>query len=903
MPLRSGLLGMKAEATLRSAWSALLARGLLLGVRERVLLVVLASILLTLGFAAALALNLAKVEEQAIAHRAQLAAGTTAHAVDLEIAAAQALLSGLATSPSLQGGELQAFYQQVERSSLPAGSRIVLYDLKGAQLINTFHPFGTPLPGPREMPANLEAIRTGQPQVSNLVVGRLTGDHVVGVLIPVHRGPDLAYVLAMSIPPISLGRILQKLPNGLIGTVVDGTGTVIISNGLRRRNVGHSIAAELQIAAEPDAHGLRPGVLRDGEATVWTVARSTVSPWLVVIELPKAALVAPRRSAWLLIGASALVFGVCGLLLAPVASRGIVSLFEALRKAADKATREKDDVEALYRTYFDSTTESLFIVQVTPDGRFLFEALNPVHERLTGLTTASIIGKEPHECLAPEPAVSVTANYRRCVAGGVPMRYDEVLTLPGGTRAWETALVPVRDPATGRICRIVGSARDITERRAMFEALRESEERFRAMAETVPDILYVSDPHGRCIYVNAHYYEFTGLRFGAVAGTGWLDAIHPKDVPAVMASMRGGAGELIECEFRMRSADGGYRWFVGRSRPIQDAHGRVVRWFGTATDVDELKQAQAALQSTNQRLRSILSSISDAYYAVDRAWRFVDVNAQAASWAGLTPEAMIGRPLTTIFPGTSVVDYIRGVMGGKSPIHVETPSSFKPGRWIDLHVYPSPEGVSVFFRDITRRKQAELTALENQDLLQSTMDLLSAHIAIIDSSGKILTVNAAWRRFVEATGTPMENAGVGANYFQVCGGVGPACADRETVTTGLRAIMKGDHDEFRFDYPCKCGGEQRWFQLRATRFGDGGMMRLVLAHENITEIMEAEQALRRLAGGSCARRMKSGGALPETSTIRRRRTCWGRAWASSARCALRRTSPNVRGARLPRARP
>ena len=656
------------------------------------LLAVLTSILIMLGFAAALALHLAKVEEQSIAHRVQLAAQNTAHAVDLEIAAAQALLSGLATSPSLQTDDLRAFYEQTSRSQRPTGSRFMLYDLHGAQLINTLHPFGTALPGPRELRPNLDAIRTGQPQVSDLVFGRGSNDYVIGVLMPVRRGPDIAYVLAVSIPPASLGRILQKLPQGLVGTVVDGTGTVVISNGVANRGVGQSVAADIQTAAAPDSNGLRPGVAQDGAETVSAIARSAVSPWLVMIELPKAVLDAPKRGAWLLIGSSALVFLLGGLLLAPFASRGIVSLFEALRKAADKATREKDDVETLYRTYFDSTTESLFIVEVTADGRFVFEALNPVHEHLTGLKTDAMRGKEPRECLAPETAAWVTGNYRRCVEGGSPIRYDEVLTLPGGTRAWETALVPVRDPVTGRVCRIVGSARDITERRAMFEALRENEERFRAMADTVPDILYVSDPQGRCLYVNARYYEFTGLHFGAVAGTGWIDAIHPKDVPAVMTSMRAGAGEaMLECEFRMRAADGSYRWFVGRSRPIHDAAGRVVRWFGTATDVDELKQAQAALQSTNQRLRTILSSISDAYYAVDRDWRFVDVNEQAASWVGLSPQAMIGRPIAEVFPNTSVIAHVRRVMGGNTAIHVEAPSTFKSGRWIDLHVYPSPE--------------------------------------------------------------------------------------------------------------------------------------------------------------------------------------------------------------------
>ena len=212
--MRPGPLGMKAEALLQSAQFAWFARGLPLGVRARVLLAILTSILIVLGFAAALALHFAKVEEHAIAHRVQLAARNTAHAVDLEIAAAQALLSGLATSPSLQAGDLPALYEQLIRSQRPVGSRFMLYALDGAQLINTFHPFGAPLPGPRELLPNVEAIRTGQPQVSNLRFGRASNDYVIGVLMPVRRGADIAYVLAMSIPTPSLGRILDKLPEG-----------------------------------------------------------------------------------------------------------------------------------------------------------------------------------------------------------------------------------------------------------------------------------------------------------------------------------------------------------------------------------------------------------------------------------------------------------------------------------------------------------------------------------------------------------------------------------------------------------------------------------------------------------------------------------------------------------------
>jgi PAS domain S-box-containing protein len=830
-----------------ATWFALLRP---LGVRGHVLAAVLTSIVVMLAFAAALTLHHAGMEKQAIGYRVQSAARSMAHAVDLEIAAAQSLLSGLSTSPSIQKGDLRAFHEQLTIAARPMGSRFMLFDMDGAQLINTKYPFGTELPGATAaLRANLEAIRSGQTRVSDLKLGRAADDHVIGVGFPVRRGDTIDYALSMLLPTGSLSTVFDQIPLDLTGTVLDGTGAVIASNR-PGREVGRPLNIDLARIRAADSHELIPYTDSDGSPAIAAVARSTVSPWTVMTELPQSHLRAPLRDAMLLIAGSAAIFLVAGVALAPFASRRIVALFDRLRQIADAATREKDDLQALYRTHFNNTTEGLFVVEVTADGGFLFEALNPAHELLTGLRTEIVRGKAPDECLSADVAAWVTGNYRRCVEEGAPIRYDEVLALPGGTRAWETSLVPVRDPVSGRICRIIGSARDVSDRRAMFEALRESEARFRAVADTVPDILYVSDPQARCAYVNARFYEYTGLPQGALTGKGWMDAIHPRDLPSVLASMRrSGAREAtFECEFRMRAADGSYRWFVGRSRAIRDQEGRIARWFGTAADVDDLKRAQAALESVNRRLCTILSSISDAYYAVDREWRFIDVNPQAASWVGMTPDMMMGRAVTDLFPDSTVIAHIRRVVSTGVPYHLELPSIFKPGRWIDLHVYPSSDGASVFFRDVTRRKLAELSALATQDLLQSTMDALSAHIAILDAKGVIITVNAAWRRFAELSRMQPENAGVGSNYLDICGTAGPACADANVVTTGLRAIMRGEHTEFRLEYPCPCGGEPRWFQLRATRFGEGETMRMVLAHENITEIMQAEQALRRLAG-------------------------------------------------------
>src|SRR3954451_6785818 len=133
------------------------------------------------------------------------------------------------------------------------------------------------------------------------------------------------------------------------------------------------------------------------------------------------------------------------------------------RRVSRRRRAFEDD--SLYRAYFENTSEGLFIIDVAPDGRFLFRELNPVHEQLTGLPTASLQGRTPHECLPREIADEVAANYRRCVEAGTTVRYEERLDLPGGTRDWQTCLTPVRD-RSGRVTRILGASRDVTDQKS-----------------------------------------------------------------------------------------------------------------------------------------------------------------------------------------------------------------------------------------------------------------------------------------------------------------------------------------------------------------------------------------------------------------------------------------------------
>jgi PAS domain S-box-containing protein len=148
---------------------------------------------------------------------------------------------------------------------------------------------------------------------------------------------------------------------------------------------------------------------------------------------------------------------------------------ELLVRLADEREGEVARLGARLGAWFEHGTDHLFALQVAEDGRFEFESLNPVHERATGLLSADIRGKTPAEVFPPETAAQLEANYRRCLEVGAPISYEEQPDLPAGPKLWETTLVPVRDPASGRIEMILGSSRDVTEQRGMLTRLAQAQ--------------------------------------------------------------------------------------------------------------------------------------------------------------------------------------------------------------------------------------------------------------------------------------------------------------------------------------------------------------------------------------------------------------------------------------------
>jgi len=156
---------------------------------------------------------------------------------------------------------------------------------------------------------------------------------------------------------------------------------------------------------------------------------------------------------------------------------------------------------------------------------------------------------------------------------------------------------------------------EIAARKAAEESLRESEARFRAMADNVPNLAWMAQPDGKVFWYNQRWFDYTGTTLEEMLSWGWTKVQHPEHVDRVVERIQRSwdTGEPWEDTFPLRGKDGEYRWFLSRARPIHDASGRIVLWFGTNTDITEQRQAEESrlllAREVDHRAKNALSVV------------------------------------------------------------------------------------------------------------------------------------------------------------------------------------------------------------------------------------------------------------------------------------------------------
>lgn len=396
-------------------------------------------------------------------------------------------------------------------------------------------------------------------------------------------------------------------------------------------------------------------------------------------------------------------------------------------------TRQQEEEEALraseerFRSFMNNSPAVAFMKD--EQGRFVY--YNEPHCRFFRHGERDWLGKTVFDVYPEAVARALAENDRAVLEADRPLESYEVVPSPeGNPHHWLCFKFPVRGTGGARF--VGGVAVDITKRRHAEQALRESEERFRELAETIRDVFWVADArHPRVQYLSPAYEAIWGQTCQSVYAnpTSWMDAIHPEDRARVIDAMERGRKHLNE-EYRIVRPDGSQRWIWDRAFPVYDASGNLCRIVGIAEDITERKRAEIALRESEERFRSLSACSPVGIFQTDQQGGLVYINPRCEQITGLVLADIKGHKWTEhIHPDDRpriTTDWADAAPAGRS-VCFEYRFRLARGDYAWIHVQTSPvfaadgtiSGHIGTFEDITDRRLAQDQVKDYAQRLQS----------------------------------------------------------------------------------------------------------------------------------------------------------------------------------------
>ena len=217
---------------------------------------------------------------------------------------------------------------------------------------------------------------------------------------------------------------------------------------------------------------------------------------------------------------------------------------------------------------------------------------------------------------------------------------------------WISAKGRVYRNPKGDPVRMMGTVLDITEHKRAEEALQRSEREFRELAESMPQIVWATTADGLNIYFNQQWVDYTGLTLEESYGEGWITPFHPDDRQRAWDAWQRATQhrDTYSLECRLRRADGVYQWWLIRGVPLLGANGEISKWFGTCTDIEQIKVAEQRLKESEAKFSGIISISADAIISIDEEQRITIFNNGAEKIFGYSKAEAIGAPLDILIP-------------------------------------------------------------------------------------------------------------------------------------------------------------------------------------------------------------------------------------------------------------
>jgi PAS domain S-box-containing protein len=276
-------------------------------------------------------------------------------------------------------------------------------------------------------------------------------------------------------------------------------------------------------------------------------------------------------------------------------------------------------------------------------------------------------------------------------------------------------------------------------------AQRESEARFQTLADNVAQLAWMADTVGAIFWFNKRWFDYTGGKPEEMRSDGWRNLIHPDHVTRVIEkfSRHIATGDVWEDTFPLRGLDGSYRWFLSRAMPIRDEGGRVVRWFGTQTDITKhLEEAER-----NAQLATIVATSADAIISLSDEGTVLSWNPGAEQMFGYAADEIVGKSERILFAEDADREFKEKYEHLRQGEHLrrDTARRRKDGTFVNVSINAAPMrhadghiiGFSAVLRDVTERKRVERhLRVVMRELSHRTKNLLAVIIAMVRQTAR-----------------------------------------------------------------------------------------------------------------------------------------------------------------------
>src|ERR1700730_13219193 len=359
--------------------------------------------------------------------------------------------------------------------------------------------------------------------------------------------------------------------------------------------------------------------------------------------------------------------------------------------------------------------------------------------------------------------------------------------------------------AAGRIALIaIDRQRSQEALRTALDEITNSETKLRQVIDTIPTLAWCNLPDGPNEFLNKRWHDYTGLSPEESHGWGWQVAFHPEDMPPLMAKWRGllVLGEPGEIEARLRRHDGVFRWFLIRVEPLRDGAGKIVRWYGTSTDIETLKQTQEELREDERELRRITDAIPQTIVVLDPSGAPLYANQATLDYTGLTSEEVVAPHFRERIFHPDDLERLReerkAALGRGVPFEIEQRARRKDGqyRWFLIRYNPFRNDQGQVTRwyatgtDIDDRVRAEERTRNENLALREQIDRDSMFEDIVGSSEALLELLRQVAKLASSDSTVLILGETGTGKELIARGIHKRSkrADRAFIAVNCAAI-------------------------------------------------------------------------------------------------------------------